>query len=111
MNNANVSLKNPIKIPLDLTFHLLYNLFAKKLIKKLHVDDTCTGCGLCEKICPVDNITLVEDLPIFADRCFFCMRCISQCPQKSIQIGKMTQDKFRWKGPKGKYNSKKYNYH
>ena len=35
----------------------------------------------------------------FNDTCFLCGRCINQCPQEAIQIGKKTIGKFRWKGP------------
>jgi hypothetical protein len=32
-----------------------------------------------------------------------CLRCLHACPQEAIQIGKLTVDKFRWKGPKGDF--------
>jgi hypothetical protein len=31
------------------------------------------------------------------------MRCIHACPQEAIQIGKVTVDKFRWRGPNGDF--------
>ncbi len=44
----------------------------------------CIGCGLCSKICPVENIVLVEGKPTFRHQCVQCMACVSFCPPKAI---------------------------
>jgi len=44
----------------------------------------CTSCGRCVRLCPVDNITLVEGLPQFDDRCIKCLRCFNYCPELAI---------------------------
>jgi hypothetical protein len=31
------------------------------------------------------------------------MRCIHNCPEEAIQIGRATIDKYRWHGPKGDF--------
>lgn len=49
-----------------------------------HIDeDKCDKCGLCVKLCPINNIT-IDDYPVFDERCITCMRCISYCPQDAI---------------------------
>lgn len=68
---------------------------------RFYADDSCTGCGLCERTCPVGNITLSNGHPQFADRCMLCLRCLHACPSEAIQIGRLTVGKFRWKGPTG----------
>ena len=55
------------------------------------------------RLCPVDNIAMGEDGPHFARRCMLCLRCLHACPQEAIQIGRLTVDKFRWKGPKASF--------
>jgi ferredoxin len=51
----------------------------------------CTQCGLCAKLCPVENIQM-KPFPVFADKCNFCMRCVSWCPEQAISC------KFNYKG-------------
>jgi len=70
---------------------------------RLRVDNRCAGCGLCARICPVDNVEHVGGRPVFGEHCALCMRCIHACPQEAIQIGKATENKFRWRGPKGDF--------
>lgn len=59
----------------------------------------CTRCGLCAKLCPVENI-LVEnnEPPRFADRCVGCMRCFSFCPVGAIGVGKKEYHPYRAEG-------------
>ncbi|GAB6280964.1 MAG: EFR1 family ferrodoxin [Thermovirga sp.] len=47
--------------------------------------DKCSRCGLCEKLCPVGNIS-IHDLPVFGENCCFCQRCISFCPDNAISV-------------------------
>lgn len=61
-----------------------YSLFRKAAQNYVGVDnDKCTRCGLCVKLCPMDNITL-EDVPVFAGNCTQCLRCYSFCPSSAI---------------------------
>lgn len=48
------------------------------------VSKDCIGCGLCEKVCPVKNITIHEQKPVFGDNCQQCMACIQWCPKRAI---------------------------
>ena len=45
----------------------------------------CTHCGLCVRQCPVRNIRMTDNGPIFQKHCLFCMRCINACPTNAIQ--------------------------
>lgn len=60
-------------------------------------DGKCNGCGICEKVCPVNNIQLRDGKPKWKHRCEFCMACINCCPQKTIQWRKATVKKGRYR--------------
>ena len=54
--------------------------------EKFTVDvEKCNGCDICEKLCPVGNVTAGEP-PSFGGSCQQCMRCISFCPSEAIFV-------------------------
>ena len=63
-------------------------------------DDKCDSCGLCEKICPVENITLKDGKPLWHNNCQQCMACIQWCPKKAIQFKNKTLRRKRYNNPK-----------
>jgi len=81
----------------------LYDVIGERMRTRLWADERCTGCGLCERLCPTGTVSLNGDGPQFGDGCVLCMRCIHMCPTEAIQIGRGTVDKFRWRGPKGSF--------
>ena len=57
--------------------------------KGFSVNKNCNGCGICEKICPVGNIELLDGQPQWQHKCEQCMACIQWCSKKSIDyLGK-----------------------
>jgi len=47
--------------------------------------DICTGCGICADSCPMEAITLVNDVAIIAtDKCSNCRVCVDDCPNEAI---------------------------
>lgn len=58
---------------------------AKKFAKGLKIENSCTGCGWCVKNCPVNNIEMKEQKPIFKDSCTMCFRCVYFCPTHAIK--------------------------
>ena len=68
--------------------------------KKFRVKDTCISCGACEKLCPLNNISLKDGKPVWADKCTHCMACISHCPVSAIEYGKKSVNQPRYTCPK-----------
>ena len=66
------------------------------------VSGECTGCGLCESICPVRNIKLEEGRPEWQHHCEHCVACISWCPEKAINHGDKTKTRRRYRNPRVK---------
>lgn len=52
--------------------------------KAFEVDAKCVGCGTCAKVCPVDNIKMVDGKPIWQHHCETCLACYVWCPKEAI---------------------------
>jgi len=67
--------------------------------KKFKATDKCIACGKCVRICPLNNISLKDNKPVWGKNCTHCMACINQCPKDAIEYGKGSMGKPRYKGP------------
>lgn len=53
---------------------------------------SCVGCGTCERICPMGNITMKErpdakPLAEVGSDCTSCLSCVHFCPHQAIELG------------------------
>ncbi|MFX1418158.1 MAG: EFR1 family ferrodoxin [Promethearchaeota archaeon] len=67
--------------------------------KSFYANDNCNNCGICEIVCPVNNIILTEGVPQWQHRCQQCLACINFCPEQAIQFGKETLKSNRYHHP------------
>lgn len=48
----------------------------------------CTGCGICDGVCPGDIIHMEEitKMPVvkYPDECWYCGSCREDCPEDAI---------------------------
>ncbi len=100
----NRDIRAPEKGPVWQNFFLsiMYRMASPKIPgmdKAFRADDKCMSCGICEKICPSNNIVIVEDKPQWQHRCEQCLACIQWCPTEAIQFGKGTKKKKRYRHP------------
>ena len=75
----NVGILRRRKIPRD-------QLMAVYFIRRTELTE-CIGCGACADICPVDAVTMVDDLPqVDQNWCIGCGVCAIACPADVIEI-------------------------
>jgi ferredoxin/menaquinone-dependent protoporphyrinogen IX oxidase len=60
----------------------VFQVMAKSMGRKYAIDDTCIGCGKCERNCPRSNIHVADKR--FGSHCMMCTRCIHGCPVNAI---------------------------
>jgi len=68
-----------------------------------YTTEACIGCGKCARLCPLNNISLVDKAPVWGDACTHCMACIGNCPTEAIEYGNITQEKEPYNFGKYKY--------
>lgn len=46
----------------------------------------CTGCAICEQVCPQGAIRVLDIARVDASRCTGCGVCVQNCPQEAIHL-------------------------
>lgn len=67
--------------------------------RNFQVQDSCTACGICVKVCPMENVKLVDGKPRWGAACQLCEACINYCPKHAIQFGKRSMKWDRYVNP------------
>ncbi|MEW5757948.1 MAG: EFR1 family ferrodoxin [Candidatus Omnitrophota bacterium] len=81
---------------------IIYNVCSPQIPsmdKSFWVNDKCNSCGICQKVCPVKNIKIVDAKPAWLGKCEQCMACLQWCPKEAIQYGKRTIGRKRYHHP------------
>ena len=87
--NAQMSQEYRVKYKFDFR-HLLRNkpaIGSTKMFINSHGfnKETCTDCGTCKKLCPVEAIDM-KSKSIDSDTCIACLGCINNCPHNAIDM-------------------------
>ena len=67
--------------------------------EKFIATSKCTGCGQCMKVCPVDNIIMADQRPVWQHHCERCLACLQWCPCEAIEYGAKTIGRRRYRNP------------
>ena len=68
---------------------------ARRFGRSLKVSDACCSCGVCAKECPMENISMKEGRPVFANKCATCLHCVYRCPKGSLTPGSSNPPVFK----------------
>lgn len=67
--------------------------------KQFNINENCTYCGICTKVCPVDNIKNEDNSIIWLNHCQQCMACVQWCPNQAIWHPLLKIDRKRYTNP------------
>lgn len=78
---------------------VLYPLFVATLMspKPFHSDDRCVGCGKCAATCPMKNIEMRDNRPVWGKNCAMCLGCYHVCPHHAVCYGHRTDGKHQYR--------------
>jgi len=71
----------------------LFFPIATTAVKQKVNPDKCIGCGICTKVCPNSNISLVDKKAQIGSHCTQCLACVHFCPRQAMEIRHKTTKK------------------
>jgi len=81
---------------------LIYTVSASKIPRMdagFWLNEKCNSCEVCARVCPVNNIEMLEGKPKWLHHCQQCLACLHWCPQEAIELGKKTPGRKRYQHP------------
>ena len=79
---------------------LFDNLLALPLKHKTDLAK-CTGCGICVRLCPTANLSLVDGKVAQGSHCALCLACVHACPTQAniLKFAKSTDAANQYRNP------------
>ena len=92
-------MKNKLPYPIAKIGHNI-EYDSMRRTKHFSVEDSCIGCRLCEKKCPIAAIQIKNHKPEWVKaQCVMCLSCLHHCPKFAIQYGKNTKKHGQYTHP------------
>jgi ferredoxin len=91
--------RTPLFWPLTAIINPLFMSQLNSQHTNFKVNDTCCACGLCENLCPNENINLEDGKPVWGKNCDLCLACLHWCPVKAIEYGRVSRNGKRYHHP------------
>lgn len=89
-NMFSIIFKNFINKPVTRLYPVKNRQPFKRTRGRIYFDeDNCIYCGMCQRRCPADAITVDRNTKTWelnAFRCIICGECVNCCPKKTIKM-------------------------
>jgi len=56
------------------------------IMKRFKIKNNCNGCGICAKVCPIDNISISSGRAVHGKGCAACYACVHWCPEHATIV-------------------------
>lgn len=90
MSMLKIILKNALKKPATRMYPYAQRVPFERSRGKLEIEhEKCIHCGICQRQCPADAITVIRQESLWkldAYRCIICGECVQKCPKKCLTI-------------------------
>ncbi len=105
LKNQKINIKEVVKDFLDMKMEDYHSdeVFKETPVdypnnfRGIMADENCIGCGTCVKVCPMENIKLVDKKAIIGNECSTCLGCFHWCPVEAIYMSKEENVSRRFK--------------
>jgi Pyruvate/2-oxoacid:ferredoxin oxidoreductase delta subunit len=65
-----------------------FRKYVRRADRSFLADEKCNGCCICTRVCPVNNVAMIDGRPSWMGHCEQCYACFHWCPQKAVQYGR-----------------------
>ena len=98
VGNRQCNVEELVKGAIPYTYtYVIGGYYNKHLITDRHFwvdEDACIQCGLCQRLCPVDDIIGTPPQWKHDGSCTNCLACYHHCPKHAIHWGKMQRGQY-----------------
>ena len=58
----------------------------RRAMGDVRINESCTRCGLCASVCPMENLTMTSEGVEQKGDCTLCFRCVNRCPERAMTV-------------------------
>jgi ferredoxin/flavodoxin len=83
-------------------------LSAYRVHARFWTNGSCVNCGICVRVCPVQNIAISDNKVLWKGKCLNCLACFHWCPRKAVELDTYTSQRLRYTNPSVKIDEMFY---